>query len=114
MEISHSCSNQLFNVETKDLYAKFLDENTDAVPQKELIKYLCAKSWDNSDKARRHGKRNVRYCPIMIKFASYLKSKAGNAAYSFLTDVFTFPAVRTIDSCATLGSNLEDGVLYNT
>ena len=59
MFISPASSDRLFNSETKNLYEKFLDENTDAVPQKELIRYLCAKSWDNSEKARRHGKRNV-------------------------------------------------------
>lgn len=58
--------------------------------------------------------KNVRYCPIIIKFASYLKAKAGNAAYSFLADVYTLPSIRTIDSYSTLDSNSEDGVLYET
>ena len=43
-DVSKRCSNDLFNKETKKLYEKFLAEDTDAVPQKELVRYLCSKS----------------------------------------------------------------------
>ena len=75
---------------------------------------MCAKSWDKAEIAWRYGKGNIRYCPIIIKFVSYLKSEAGNAAYSILADVFTLSSTRTIDSYSTLDSNYEDNILWDT
>lgn len=57
MILSSSTSNILFNDETRKLYEKLLSDETDAVPQKELVQYLCARTWDNSATARRHGKK---------------------------------------------------------
>lgn len=114
VDISLEQSTTLFDNQTKELYTKFLDENISSVSQSELIKYICCKSWENAETARKKGKKNVRYCPIIIKFASYLKSKTGNSGYSFLSNVFTLPSCSTVDRYATLDSNAQDGILYET
>ena len=115
IEISEEQSDFIFNSKTrKDMLDYFQDEATQTITQSELIKYLAISTWDNAAKKKKSGKRSVRYCPIMIRFASYLKNKAGNAAYSFISEVFTLPAIRTLNEYDTLDGNAEDGFLHET
>ena len=113
IEISEEQSDFIFNSKTrKDMLDYFQDEATQTITQSELIKYLAISTWDNAAKKKKSGKRSVRYCPIMIRFASYLKNKAGNAAYSFISEVFTLPAIRTLNEYDTLDGNAEDVFLH--
>ena len=49
--LSNSQSNLLFNTDIEALYKTFIDQECDDIPQKESIRYLAAKSWNNTSTA---------------------------------------------------------------
>ena len=110
IEIASDSAVLIFNDETEKACGKFLDGNEDFAEQKDLISYLCKQSWDNTRRSQRSGKKTVRYCPVVLKFATFVRSKMGNSSYDFLSSVFTLPSSRTLNNYDTLDSNAEDGV----
>jgi len=93
---------------------KFVDEDVESVPQKELMKYLITKTFECASQAKRSGPKSVRYCPIMIRFATYLGNKCGDSTYRFLSETFSWPSPSTINVYGSYDSNLEDGLLFQT
>ena len=73
-------------------------KGNDSVTQKELLSYLCKQTWENVRRAKKSGKRTVRYCPIILKFATFVRSKMGNTAFNFMADAFTLPSSLTFNN----------------
>ena len=91
-----------------------IEKEVDSVDQKTLISYLCKKSWENTRRAQRSGKKTIRYCPIVLKLATFIRSKMGKTAYDFLSSVYNLPSNCTINQYGTLDSNSEDGIMHQT
>ena len=72
----------LFNKDTEKAYQTIIDQEVDSIDQKKLIGYLCKQSWENTRRAQRSGKKTIRYCSIVIKFATFARSKMGNARHA--------------------------------
>ena len=114
------CTDQaelIFDDQTEKDAKKVLEsefKENDSVTQKELLSYLCKQTWENVRKAKKCGKRTVRYCPIILKFATFVRSKMGNTAYNFLADAFTLPSSRTLNNYNTFDTNSEDGIMHET
>ena len=104
----------IFNAETEKEYKAIIDKEIDSVEQKTLIGYLCKKSWENTMKAQRSGKKTIRYCSIVIKFATFVRSKMGNTTYDFLSGVYNLPSNSTLNQYNTLDSSAADGIMHQT
>ena len=76
--MSVECTSELFY---DDMLAKELDklDGRDTISQKELISFLWKELVSNYTKAKKSGKKSVRFDPVFIKFAIYLYSKVNNS-----------------------------------
>ena len=114
INVSTAQASLIFNQETEMHYKTIIDQEVDSVDQKSLISYLCKQSWENTRRAERSGKKSVRYCPIVLKFATFVRSKMGYSSYSFLSSVFNLPSNKTLNNYDTFDSGTEDGLLHET
>ena len=112
--VSTKQASLIFNKETEVAYQTIIDEELEPVDQKKLVGYLCKQSWENTRKAQRSGKKSIRYCSVMIKFATFVRSKMGNSAYDFLSVVYNLPSNSTLNQYDTLDTNAEDGIMHQT
>ncbi|GFH62224.1 hypothetical protein CTEN210_18700 [Chaetoceros tenuissimus] len=118
MDVTTADAKNLFNQETNDGYNKVLDsltaEKSITLKQKELISYLCMQSMRNVLQAQMSGKKTVKFCPIIIKFATYLRSKMNNSSYEFLAAVSGWPSARTLQRYGGSDTNATDGICHET
>jgi len=77
----------------------------------ELLLHECLQA---RKQAKLKGKTNVRYSPLMIRFAVFLKKKIGMPAYKFMQKMLNLPSVRTIGDYETPDTNSKDGPLYES
>jgi hypothetical protein len=113
-DVSTSMGGHLFNKDTERAAKKITNQEAEWVGQKDLIAYLMKRSAENTRRAQHSGKKTVRYCPIVLKFATFVRSKMGNSSYDFLANVFTLPCARSLNNYDTLDSNAEDGIMHQT
>ena len=114
IDLDRDQASLIFNPDTEKGYKTIIDKEIDSVEQKSLIAYLCKQSWENTLKAQRSGKKTIRYCSIMIKFATFVRSKMGNRTYDFLSSVYNLPSNSTLNQYDTLDSSAEDGIMHQT
>ena len=113
IDISMSCADGLFDDDKLAEGIKDL-EGRDTISQDELISFSSKESVGNYIKAKKSGKKRVRFDPIFIKFAIYLRSKANNSTYQFMANIFNLPSDRTLSDYNTLDGQLKDGILHET
>lgn len=117
IKISSKQAELIFDTDTEKSYQRILDAKNgdfDDLPQKDLISYLCKVSWENVRKAKKSGKKSVEFCPIVLKFAHYVKSQMNNSSYSFLANVFNLPSISTLNKKSAYDTNTEDGLMHET
>lgn len=117
IKISSKQAELIFDAETERAYKRILDAKNgefDDLPQKDLISYLCKVSWENVRLAKKSGKKAVEFCPIVLKFAHYVKSQMNNSSYSFLANVFNLPSISTLNKKSAYDTNTEDGLMHET
>ena len=72
--------------------------------------------WNQSLTATRDakvkGKKQVRYHPIMIRFAMMIRSKLNRGTYDFVANVFNLPSSRLISSYDSVDGSSKDGVMF--
>lgn len=107
-------SGEIINADIFKKGKAFLDEKRDTIPQSELIEALWKMSYSNFLTAKKSGKKAVRFDPVFIKFAAYLKSRMDVGSYDFCAKVFHLPSSRTLSNSDTLDGNVKDGLLPDT
>ena len=113
VDLSMSCAEGLFDGDVLQSGLNDLGDR-DTISQGELIEFLWKESVANFVKAKRSGKGNVRFDPVFIKFAIYLRSKVNTGAYKFMANVFNLPSERTLSNYDTLDGNAKEGILHET
>ena len=113
VNLSMTCATKLFD---GDVLKDGMDdlEGRDCISQGELIQFLWKESINNFVKAKRCGKNNVRFDPIFIKFAIYLRAKVDTGTYRFMANVFNLPSDRTLSNYDTLDGQAKEGILHET
>ena len=66
----------------------------------------------NFVKARKSGKKSVRFGPIFVEFTIYLRSKVNTCAYKFMVNVFNLPSDRILSNYDTLDRQANEGILH--
>ena len=107
IEVSSKQVSLIFNSGTEKAYTINIEQEINSVDHKTLIGYLCKKSWENTRRAQRSGKKTIRYFPVVLKFATFIRSKMGKTAYNFLSSIYNLPSNSTINQYGTLDSNVE-------
>ena len=64
--------------------------------------------------ARTAGSQQVRYPPLIIRYAIYLRSKLKKSGYDFFAQTFKFPTARTLSNYDSLDFCTENGVMLET
>ena len=109
----------LLNPEQYELI--FDDENNIAVESEkseiskdELCKILWRQHMQATIDAKKKGKKQVRYSPIMIRFGIMLKMKLNAGLYETLRKVFNLPSGRTLANYDSKDGYAPDGICYET
>ena len=63
-------------------------------------------------RSQTHGKYNVRYSPLMIRFAISLRKKLKNSGYNFVKKLANLPSLSTLDTYDSPDTNSKDGPLF--
>ena len=63
--------------------------------------------------AKTKGKTQVRYHPIMIRFAMMISTKLNRGTYDFVSSVFNLPSSRTLANYDSVDGSTKDGVLFD-
>eukprot|EP00978_Attheya_sp_CCMP212_P047092 scaffold421221_cov91-Attheya_sp.AAC.2 len=101
----------LFNSQAIDLADQYFDDEN--IPQDHIVRYLFAESCRASAQARKSGSNNVRYSPIMIRFAISLFNKLKKDKYEFLRKVFNLPSSRRLNDYMSPGGNAPSGIVFD-
>ena len=59
-------------------------------------------------------KFGIRHSPEMLRYASFLRNKLKDDAYTFNSKMLGLPAIGTINSYASKGASEPDGIVYST
>ena len=107
------CS-ELFD-ESAEVEAKqILDSREEISANKDLLSRLL---WNQSVQAtidaKMKGSKQVRYHPIMLRFAMMIKGKLNSGMYQFVSKVFNLPSIRTIRHYDSVDGSSPDGIQFN-
>ena len=111
MKTEQSCV--LFDEDAEVEAMKVIGSNGDLKAGKRLLARLL---WNQlviaTRDAKSKGSKQVRYHPVMIRFAMMIRSKMNRGSYDFLASVFNLPSSRTVSKYDSVDGSSKDGVLY--
>ena len=79
-----------------------------------LISFLWRDSVTNFLKAKKSGKKKIRFDQVFIMFAICLRSKMSTGAYKFMANVFNLTSDQTLCNYDTLDGQSKEGLLHET
>jgi len=113
VEISTESACNLFDDDS--LNASLEDiEGRGTISQSEMISFLWRESVTNFKRAKKSGKKRMRFDPVFLKFAIYLHYKVNTGTYKFIAEVFNLPSNRTLSNYDILDGQSKDGLLHDT
>ena len=102
----------IFHEEVQRKAKKYFETNE--IDKNDLAFVLWSKSLDAYNQKQKKGSKQVRYHPVMIRFALFLRQKMNKGSYDMAAKVFHMPSSRTLASYDSLDGNSQEGICHET
>ena len=104
----------LFDKEADAEAEKIFNSRGETNADKDLLsRLLWNQSLQATVDAKLKGKKQVRYHPIMIRFAVMLRSKMNKGTYAFVAGIFNLPSSRSVAYYDSVDGSAKDGILFD-
>lgn len=112
LKLDKEQAEDLFHEEVQSKAKKYFEENE--IDKNDLAFVLWSKSLDAYNQKQKKGSKQVRYHPVMICFALFLRQKLNKGSYDMAARVFHMPSSRTLASYDSLDGNSQEGICHET